>query len=296
MMVKSVMDMKEHPDILFHSTICARIKNMAENSKSYYHKTPNGSRIFVEDCGTGPLIVLMHGLGGTTNAFQPLINPFSSRFTLLRFDFAGSGFSKFKSPPSIPQFVEDLHSILESRAMKEAPILVGHSLGSIVAMHYASQYPEVRGLVLIGPGRSASHIAAVVARMTALAGSARQGIEGIRDTTVSNNVSPNSSDLVRTIIRQMISCQSSEGYAATCEAVCAKTHVDPNYAAIKCPAVLVAGDQDNISPLSRSEDLRGLIGGGKVTTLVKVVHSGHQQVLEDTQGVVCAIEDLIGML
>ncbi|KAG4436126.1 hypothetical protein IFR05_008405 [Cadophora sp. M221] len=269
---------------------------MSQPAKTYFHTTANGSQIFVEECGTGPLMVLMHGLGGTTNAFQPLISQFASRFTMLRFDFSGSGFSTFKAPLSIPQFVDDLASILQSRESKETPILVGHSLGSIVAMHYASQHPEVRALVLIGPGRSAFHIPAVVERMTGLGAKAREGIFGIRDSTVDNNVAPTSSDLIRTIVRQMISSQTAEGYAATCDAACSKTHVDPNYAAIKCPAVLIAGDQDTISPLSRSEDLKALIGGGSEKVTVEIVHSGHQQVLEDTAGVLKAMESVLALL
>lgn len=270
---------------------------MLDNSKSYYHTTANGSRIFVEECGSGPLMVLMHGLGGTTNASQPLISHFSSRFTMLRFDFPGSGFSTFKTAPSIPQFVSDLASILAARETKEVPILVGHSLGSIVAMHYASQNPDnVKALILIGAGRSASHIPVVVERMTDLGASARKGIEGIRDSTIANNVAPSSSDLVRTIVRQMISSQDGEGYAATCGAVCAKSHVDPDYAAIKCPAVLIAGDQDKISPLERSEGLQGLIGGGGENVLLEVVHSGHQQVLEDTEGVVRAMNMVLSLV
>jgi pimeloyl-ACP methyl ester carboxylesterase len=266
---------------------------MSKN-KTYYHTTANGSRIFVEECGTGPLMVLMHGLGGTTNAFQPLISHFASSYTMLRFDFPGSGFSTFKEPPSIPHFVEDLSLIIESRGLKEAPILVGHSPGSIVAMHYASQHPEVHALILIGPGRSASHIPPVVERMSGLAATARKGIEGIRDSTILNNVAPSSSDLARTVVRQMICSQNAEGYAATCEAVCAKIHVDPDYAAIKCPAVLIAGDQDNISLISRSEELKSLLRGGEEVVL-RVVHSGHQQILEDTDGVVKAMKSVLGL-
>jgi 3-oxoadipate enol-lactonase len=270
---------------------------MSDKIKTYYHTTPNGSRIFVEECGSGPLMVLMHDLGGTTNAFQPLISHFSSCYTMLRFDFPGSGFSTFKSPPSIPTLVEDLASILDSKSSKESPILVGHSLGSIVAMHYASKHPEVHALVLIGAGRSASHIPAVIERMTGLGGKARLGIEGIRDFTIANNVAPSSSDLVRTVVRQMISSQNAEGHAATCEAVCAKTHVNPDYAAIKCPTVLIARDQDNISSLSRSEDLKALIGaGGGEKALLEVVHADHQQVIEDTAGVVKAMEAVLALL
>lgn len=132
--------------------------------------------------------------------------------------------------------------------------------------------------------------------MTGLGAKAREGIDGIRDSTVDNNVAPSSSDLVRTVVRQMISAQTAEGYAATCEAVCSKSHVDPDYAAIRCPTVLTAGDQDMISPLSRSEDLRGLIGGGHEKVSVNVVHAGHQHILEDTAGVVKAIESILSKL
>lgn len=265
------------------------------DSKIYYHVTDGGSRIFVEECGSGPLMVLMHGLGGSTNAFQPLVSQFSSKYTMLRFDFPGSGFSTFKSPPTIPQFVDDLTSILESRENSESPILVGHSLGSIVAMHYASKHPEVKALILIGPGKSASHISAVVDRMSGLAATARNGIESIRDSTVANNVASSSSDLVRTIVRQMISSQDSDGYAATCEAVVAKSHTDPDYTAIACPSLLIAGDQDTISPLARSQELEKLMGAGNKNKIIRVVvvHSGHQQILEDTAGVVNAMESIL---
>lgn len=162
-------------------------------------------------------------------------------------------------------------------------------------MHYAAQHPnDVRALVLLGPGRSASHIPAVVDRMTGLAAIARQGIESIRDSTVANNVAAGSSDLAKTVVRQMISAQDPKGYAATCEAICAKSHVDPEYSAIKCPTVLIAGDQDQISPLSRSLELKDLIGVGHQTNVkVEIVHSAHQQVLEDSAGVAKAIESIL---
>jgi pimeloyl-ACP methyl ester carboxylesterase len=73
----------------------------------------------------------------------------------------------------------------------------------------------------------------------------------------------------------MISSQSAEGYAATCEAVCGETHVDPDYAAIQCPTVLIVGAQDDISRLSRSEELNSLIGRGGKSSESVIVHSSH---------------------
>ncbi len=242
-------------------------------------------------------MVLMHGLGTSTNAFQPLIGHSSPRYTMLRFDFPGSGLSR-PGPDiislSIPQFVGNLESILSSRKnMAELPILVGHSLGSIVAMHYAAKH-QVGAIILIGPGRSACNIPAVVERMTALAVKARVGIEGLRDSTVSNNVAASSSDLVKTLVRQMISSKDPNGYAKTCEAIMAPSHFDPDYAAIKCPT-LIAGDADTISPFSRSQELKVLLEGKENgrEVILKAVHAGHQQILEDTAGVIEAIETIL---
>ena len=97
----------------------------------------------------------------------------------------------------------------------------------------------------------------------------------MRDFTVANNVASSSSDLVRTAVRQMIRAQDPKGYAATCEAVVASTHVDPDSAAIKCQIVLIAGDADTISLLPKSHDLEVLIGAGRDrnNVSVKVVHA-----------------------
>lgn len=265
-------------------------------SRQYYYTTTSGSSLFVEENGSSkPLMVLMHGLGGSTNAFQPLIKHFESSYTMLRFDFPGSGHSTFAGKLSISSLVSDLEDIVASKNLPQPPILIGHSLGSIVAMHYAAKHPT-KALVLIGPGRSASHIPAVVERMSNLARSAEAGMEYMMDATVANNVASTSSDLVRAMVRQMIASQKAQGYAATCRAVCAGSHKDPDYAAIMCPALLIAGDQDNISPLSRSTGLAKLIGPSKNGAKVCVVHSGHQQVLEDTEGVVAAVNAFLDAL
>jgi len=137
-------------------------------------------------------------------------------------------------------------------------------------MHYAAQHPDVRALVLIDPGRLASHIEVAVERMAELAAKSREGIERVRDSTIANNVAIGSSDLLKTVVRQIISSQDPEGYAATCEALCAETHAYPNYAATKCATVLIIGDQERISPLLRSDDMRKLIRGGDKDQIVRV--------------------------
>jgi 3-oxoadipate enol-lactonase len=266
---------------------------MAATNKVRTLNTPWGTRIFVEECGSGPLIVLIHGLGGTSNAFQPLIAPLSPKYTVLRFDLPGSGYSTFSKeyPLSMPQFVKDLSFILDDRGEIDPPVLVGHSLGTSIAMHYASLHP-VRALVLLGSARSGSHMPEFVERMTALGEVARKGLAEIRDMLVNKNVAPTSPYLAKVVVRQMLTSSNMDGYAATCDAICAKSHVDPDFSAISCPTLLIAGDQDVISPLSQSEELAGLIKNSTTA----VVHSAHYHVLEDTDGVLKAMEALFSSL
>ena len=131
-------------------------------------------------------------------------------------------------------------------------IILGHSIGSIVALHYAARAPEnVAGLVLFAAGQSASHIPFVRQRMLDLAAETRkQGIEYAADLAAKSNFP---SDDQRTIdpahrkaVRKAVAGSDPEGYAQMCEAIVSDGHIDPDYSKIVCPAVLLAGDLDVI--------------------------------------------------
>ena len=81
-----------------------------------------------------------------------------------------------------------------------------------------------------------------------------------------------------------------EAYARTCEAMVDPAHQDPDYSAVTCPTVLIAGKCDVISPPSRSEELALLLGSKKV--LFRCVRGGHQPILSDLEGTREAISKL----
>lgn len=255
----------------------------------------------VDGAADGPLMVCLHGLGGSGNFFQPLVGALGSKFRIARADLKGMGRTgpdpARTRPITVPAYVEDLAALLEELqqqqgATKPPVLLVGHSLGAIVAMQFAAAFPgRVAGLVLLGPGRSRARIPAARTATLGMAAAARGpgGMPAMADGTVARNVAPSSSDVVRAFVREVVAGQSGEGYAQVCEALCDETHVDPDYARITCPTVLVAGDQDLISPMEQSEGLQKEIKGSTVS----IVHSGHQHVLEDPDGVIKAINELV---
>lgn len=92
-------------------------------------------------------------------------------------------------------------------------------------------------------------------------------------------------------VRKAVLASNCEAYAQTCEAIVDLAHRDPPYEKIVAPAVFIAGDQDMISPVQRSQELAELLGG---TAWVDVVRSGHQPILEDLSGVKQSIDKLMG--
>ncbi|EDU51525.1 MhpC hydrolase or acyltransferase alpha beta hydrolase superfamily [Pyrenophora tritici-repentis] len=252
---------------------------------------------------SGPLLICLHGLGGSTETFIPLVPSLPQTYNIILIDFQGFGKTSLADPSrkiSITGHVVDLNEFVTSlqkppsasNASKIA--IIEHSLGAIVALHYAAAYPEcIGGLALLGPGRTAGHIPAVRQRMLDLATAVREtGIDIAAKTAVKSNFYEDTQErkvdpAAREAVKSDVSTSDPEGYAQTCEALVSLDHKDPQYKNIKCPIVFIAGDKDMISPIERSKDLSMLVGG---KSQVEVVKSGHQPILEDVLGVQKAIK------
>ncbi|EFX04223.1 alpha beta hydrolase fold family [Grosmannia clavigera kw1407] len=275
---------------------------------SHFHTTATGTRLHYLQCGSSEdrLLVCLHGLGGSSSTYTPLLPHLQTEppgFNVVLVDFPGFGQSPL--PPasaelSIHSHVSDIRDLITalSTTSSKQPVLFGHSLGGIVALHYAASYPDaVAGLALFGPGRSAAHLPSVRQRMLDLAAAVRShGITSAADTAADQSNFPAAST-GRTVkpehreaVRQAVAASNPEGYARTCEAIVDLGHVDPDYGTITCPALFVVGDLDVISAPERIQALSPLLGGD---SWVEVVRSGHQPILEDTESVAKAVGKLL---
>ncbi|OAP61032.1 hypothetical protein AYL99_06036 [Fonsecaea erecta] len=180
---------------------------------------------------------------------------------------------------------------------KDPVLLVGHSLGGIISLHYTTQYPAtVAGLLLLSAGRSLRSIPPEQQRMRDLARTAREkGMDEVRQIAVMTNFPAyraNNSAHEQQVRDAVASC-SAETYASTAELVASDAHHDPDYSLIKCPGVFVAGDLDIIRPPQRSKDISSLVGGPSEVAMVK---SGHRMILQDIEGVSKALVRLLAMV
>src|SRR5881396_2500362 len=87
--------------------------------------------------GRGPVVVLVHGLGGFAESWRHTLRGLAGRTTVYALDLPGFGASaKPRAWYRLPYFAGALHGFMEALGIREAS-LVGHSLGAAVAVTYA---------------------------------------------------------------------------------------------------------------------------------------------------------------
>ncbi|HVF65564.1 MAG TPA: alpha/beta hydrolase [Casimicrobiaceae bacterium] len=208
-------------------------------------------RMAVEIDGEGDALLMLHGLGGSSNTWTPLL-PAVSHFRRIRPDLPGSGRSdRVEGPLSLERFVSAAMRALAAAGAERVHV-IAHSMGTIVAQHLAALHPRiVRSLALFGPLLAPSDPAR--ANIRARAQKARnEGVEGmqaIADALVQASTSSASKQkrhAAVAFVRESLMRQSADGYARSCEALAEMQPVDT--AKLACPTLLVTGDEDAVAP------------------------------------------------
>ena len=235
-------------------------------------------RMVVEDEGEGPALVCVHGLGGSSNTFTPVM-PALARHRVLRVDLPGSGRSQHaEGPLSIERFVQALLSLCTRLGIARAH-WVGHSMGTIVCQHLAVFQPAlVQSLTLFGPLKAPPEPARAALRARAAKARA-EGVAGMHEVTQALLAASLSADtrqhqpLAVAFVRESLMRQDAEAYASVCEAL-----ADAQAAAVQaisCPVLLVTGDEDGVAPPQAVRALAERLHAARSTRVVVLPRCGH---------------------
>ena len=114
----------------------------------------DGNRIHYVDVGSGPTIVMVHGLGGQMSNFTyALVDRLKDRFRVVVLERPGSGYSERAPGASARLGMQaDVVAGFIAKLGLERPLLVGHSMGGALALGVAVRRPEsICGLALLSP-------------------------------------------------------------------------------------------------------------------------------------------------
>jgi len=248
-------------------------------------------RMQVEVEGSGDPVIMLHGLGGTSNTFCPQVLGLGGRYRTIRPDMPGSGRTPVSGSHTIQSMVDAVVRAAKAIGAERAHF-VGHSMGTIVCQHVAEQHPElVRSLALFGPihqppepARKGLGDRAAKARSEGMPGIADQIVQA----TLSGDTKSNAPVTVA-LVREFIMRQDAEGYARNCEALAAAQPA--NLDRIKCPVRLVTGDEDPVAPASNARAMAERLSDARVTILNRC---GHWSTIERPQECNQILKELLG--
>src|SRR5260221_7023271 len=129
--------------------------------------TLHGSSVGYRTAGDGPVVVLIHGMAGSSQTWEPVIPLLAQHCTVVAPDLLGHGSSAQPlgdySLGSLASGVRDLIVALGH----ERATIVGQSLGGGVAMQFAYQFPErCERLVLVSSGGLGADVSVLLRLLT----------------------------------------------------------------------------------------------------------------------------------
>ena len=110
----------------------------------------NGIDISVKEEGTGPDMILIHGIFASKEIMNPLFDYYKDSYHVVSYDVRGHGESGKPDEISLDEHADDLAEIIRYFSMSD-PVVIGLSMGSYITLTTAEKYPDLLSkIVLIG--------------------------------------------------------------------------------------------------------------------------------------------------
>jgi len=252
-----------------------------------------GLRVAFERRGTGPPLVLLHGILQDGRAWRPQLDALSDEWTVVAWDAPGCGRSS--DPPDtfrLPEYADILAAVVVALGL-ERPHVLGLSLGGALALELCRRHPRVpKTLVLASAyaGWAGSLPAEVVEQRLGQALREAdlppgQFVTGWIPGLLSGSAPPELRDEVVTMMSEF----HPAGYRAMAHGL-AEADLRDVLPRIEVPTLLLYGDADRRSPLAVAEDLHGRIPS---STLVVLPGAGHLANLEAADAFNAAVRDFL---
>ncbi|PQE28561.1 alpha beta protein [Rutstroemia sp. NJR-2017a WRK4] len=193
-----------------------------------------------------PVALLLHGLGSSSSFYHTIIPTISSSIRCIAFDYPGSGMSPptpLSSPHSIETLAKTAIELIDELGFKEKIIVVGHSIGSIVASHLTAEYPDrIGGVVLLGAINPREGLAYMIKSRIDSITQSGEGLINLASSLPQMTTSRTSTPLQRAFIRSSVLSTDPNEYIRLSQVIIKSKQ--PLYSKIKAPLLILAGMDD----------------------------------------------------
>jgi pimeloyl-ACP methyl ester carboxylesterase len=267
----------------------------------------DGGRCHAVERGSGPALVLVHGVTLSSSIWAPQVRLLAPEHRVIAVDLRGHGQSVAgEGGYAMDRLADDLVEALVALEVRHA-VLVGHSMGGMVALHAASRqgselHRHVGALALVSTAAGSVVYGPAPQRTAAMLGIlARQGLERVdrrgKGLTPSGDLAawstrlsfgrhpvPADVELARSLTASMSPASLAE-LAGTLLAFDARADVSR----IALPTRVMVGTRDLLTPPRMARALASAIPGAELTVFDG---AGHMLMLERTEELNAALHDM----
>ena len=267
----------------------------------------HGRRVIYRVAGSGPPVVLIHGMLNSSSHWRSVALSLASEHTVIAPDLIGHGDSAApRGDYSLGAHAASIRDLLAAIGVDRATI-VGHSLGGGVAMQFSYQFPErTERLVLVSSGGLGRDVSPLL-RTAALPGvsgalsltinprllrALRSGGERLRARGVPAGI------YLQAIARALAPLENADARGAFLHTLRSVIDIhgqrvsanDRLYLLESMPTLIVWGGRDNTIPLQHGRSAYEAIPASRFHVLDSAAHFPH---LEDPDGLSHALRDFI---
>ena len=237
-----------------------------------------GQKIHYVEAGSGPTVILLHGLGGSSQAWQFNTGPLAEKFHVFVPDQIG--FGKSDKPLvnyRIRTYVDFLDQFCKQLKIERAS-LVGNSMGGWIAAAFTAAFPDrVDKLVLVDAAGYAPPKDLDTRTFYSLNPTTREGMKVLAAKVFYNKLF-----LTDAAIDQAIAARLAAGDGYTINSITesiirGEDFLDDTVKTIKQPTLIIWGRQDGLVSLSEGEHFNKDIAGSK---LIVIDECGHVPPIE----------------
>jgi pimeloyl-ACP methyl ester carboxylesterase len=231
-----------------------------------------GANIHYVERGTGPAVILIHGLGDNTEVWRASVEALSTTHRVIAFDQLGFGQSaKPLMAYRVGTLVDFLSGFLDALHIDHAS-LVGNSLGGWVALEFARLHPQrVDRLVLVDCVGYSAWPSADVANALRLA--TRADFQRLLPLTFFDSKALMAPTSIDDLYAQHVA--AGDGYAIQQildSAVRGEDVLDGRVSAIQKPALIIWGRGDRLVPLALGQRLHRELRGSRLEVIEQCGH------------------------
>jgi proline iminopeptidase len=245
-----------------------------------------------------PTLVLLHGGPGFDHSvFKPAFSALADAAQVVYLDLRGNGRSERSEPVRwrLDEWADDLRAFCDALGI-ERPAVLGQSFGGMVAMAYATRHPEHPGSLVLSSTTARTRLDRVFAAFERLGGAAARAAAEAYWQEPGPATLPAYARLCYPLYnRRAADPDAARRVAWNFELMFhfgggedRTFDLLPDLARVRCPTLVLAGEDDPVTPPADSEDIAAAVPAG-LARLERFPGCGHGVFRDDPERGLAAI-------